>query len=62
MPATGQASRVPLASVGLGLRMALALWGTQGAEGGLDLAWPLKATSATERLAPRLHARLQARF
>lgn len=62
MPLAGQAARVPLAGAGLGLRFALNLPGTDGLDGGLDLAWPLKTTTATERLAPRLHARLQARF
>lgn len=61
-PAAGQAARVPLAGAGLGLRFGLGLPGTLGAEGGLDFAWPLKATTSTERLLPRLHARLAARF
>ena len=61
-PAAGQAARVPLLGAGLGLRFALGLPGTQGAEGGLDFAWPLKAPTTTERLVPGLHARVQARF
>ena len=61
----GQAARVPLLGAGLGLRFALGLpaaWGSTGLEGGLDLAWPLKATANAERLSPRLHARVSARF
>lgn len=64
-PGAGQAARVPLLGAGLGLRFALGLpaaWGSSGLEGGLDLAWPLKATANAERLSPRLHARVAARF
>lgn len=56
--AAGQAPRVSLAGVGLGLRGA-----GPDFETALDLAWPLKATPQTPaRQGPKVHARLQWRF
>jgi hemolysin activation/secretion protein len=53
-PATGQAPHVSLAGTGLGLRVKV----RKSMSGELDLAWPLKATSATEKSSPRLHVKL----
>jgi hemolysin activation/secretion protein len=48
-PAVGQSPYTSLASVGVGLRA----WLGKSVTGAFDLAWPLKATSATSTGSPR---------
>ena len=58
MPLIGQQHRTPLLSTGFGVRA-----GARGGfEAGLDLAWPLKLTSATPDHGVRAHARARLRF
>jgi hemolysin activation/secretion protein len=57
-PAAGQAERVPLVGTGVGLR----LTSRAGISGALDLAWPRKATAATDKDDLRVHVRLGLRF
>ena len=53
-PAAGQAARISLAGVGFGLRLKL----RKATTGELDLAWPLKATTASPSRSARLHFKL----
>ena len=53
-PATGQAARISLAGVGVGLRVKL----RKATSGEFDLAWPLKATTASPSRSARLHFKL----
>lgn len=53
-PAAGQAPWVSVAGIGAGLRIGF----RKATSGELDLAWPLKATTATPAWSPRLHFRL----
>jgi hemolysin activation/secretion protein len=57
-PLPGQAARVPLASLGAGLRARLA----QRYTAALDLAWPVKRTGASPDQRPRLQFRLGAQY
>ena len=56
-PGSGQAPYGSLLAAGLGLRL-----NGPGLEAGLDLAWPMRATSHTPAHDPRLHVRLVARY
>ena len=53
-PAAGQAARISLAGVGFGLRLKL----RKATTGEFDLAWPLKATTASPSRSARLHFKL----
>ena len=53
-PATGQAPRQSLAGAGVGLRVKV----RRSLTGEIDVAWPLKLSTATDSHAPRLHVRL----
>lgn len=58
LPAAGQTERVPLLGTGVGLRLVT----RNGLTGALDVAWPRKATTATDKDDPRVHVRLGLRF
>ena len=57
-PATGQAPHTSLAGAGFGLRVKV----RKSVSGEFDLAWPLKATTATPDRSPRAHVRLAVDF
>lgn len=57
-PAAGQQARIPLLGSGIGLR----LEGRGRVSGGIDVAWPHKATFNQPAGAARVHARLALRF
>lgn len=54
------ADDAPITLAGAGLGLSLKLWQTLSAR--LDVAWPLKATTATRKGDPRVHARLVFEF
>jgi hemolysin activation/secretion protein len=58
LPAAGQAERVPLLGTGVGLRLVT----RNGLTGALDVAWPRKTTTATDKDDPRVHVRIGLRF
>ena len=57
-PATGQAPHISLAGAGFGLRARLG----KSVAGEFDLAWPLKASTATEARNARAHLKLAVEF
>ena len=57
-PAVGQTDRTSIFSNGLGLRLGLSGSAGRSASAAIDIAWPLRRTSATEAHDPKVHLRL----